>query len=54
MHELNNWEVKAPEVFEYVDEFLGDLWLDPESGEEMDYCPWLDKEQDKFISTIDM
>ncbi len=27
LHEINQWEAEAPEVLEYVDDFLGDLWL---------------------------
>lgn len=36
------WETQRPEVLNYTD-MLGDLWISPVTGEEMNRCPWLRK-----------
>lgn len=36
------WETERPEILNYTD-FLGDLWISPVTGEEMNRCPWLRK-----------
>ena len=37
------WEAERPEVLDYTDDILRDLWISPITGEEMNRCPWLRK-----------
>jgi Fe-S-cluster containining protein len=37
------WEAERPEVLDYTDDMLRDLWISPVTGEEMNRCPWLRK-----------
>lgn len=39
--ELDFWEVFRPEIHRFVRE--GNIWSDPESGEVLLVCPWLEK-----------
>jgi Fe-S-cluster containining protein len=37
------WLIRAPEVLDYAGGTGRDLWVNPETGKEMQRCPWLDK-----------
>ena len=37
------WLIRAPEVLDYVGDNGFELWVSPETGKEMQRCPWLDK-----------
>lgn len=40
--EIEWWEVFRPEIARYVHE--GNIWCDPETGEQLNRCPWLHAE----------
>lgn len=42
--EVEWWEVFRPEIARYVHE--GNIWCDPETGEQLSRCPWLQAEVD--------
>jgi len=48
------WLIRAPEVLDYVGGNSRDLWVNPETGKEMQRCPWLDKllGQEKYMCQI--
>ena len=48
------WLIRAPEVLDYVGGNRRDLWVSPETGKEMQRCPWLDKlpSQEKYECQI--
>jgi len=37
--EIENWKHHRPEVYKYVHQGL--IWFSPESGQQLDLCPWL-------------
>ena len=39
--DIELWERKAPWILAYVDTILGDLWINPVTGEEVHRCPWI-------------
>ena len=39
--EIDGWEEHRPEIFAYVRD--GQIWVDPESGQKLTYCPWLEQ-----------
>lgn len=43
IRDLLIWESEKPEILEYTDDMLRDLWISPVTGEEMNRCPWLRK-----------
>jgi len=48
------WLMRKPEVLEYVDDALRNLWTSPVTGRKMQRCPWLRKlpNQEKFTCRI--
>jgi len=50
--EIDWWETHSPDVFRYVSD--GQIWVSPDTGEQMATCPWLRKlpNQDKYICRI--
>jgi len=38
--EIESWEIFNPAIAEYV--VNGKIWMDPISGEQLTYCPWLE------------
>ncbi|MBL1261382.1 MAG: YkgJ family cysteine cluster protein [Thiotrichaceae bacterium] len=50
--QLDYWENHRPEIFRYSSK--GDIWIDPETGKEIELCPWLRKvpNQNKYICDI--
>lgn len=50
--EIDNWEENRPDIFEYVRD--GKIWADPATGQQMRYCPWLEKRpgQEKYSCSI--
>jgi Fe-S-cluster containining protein len=39
--EIELWEEFRPDIFRYVSE--GRIWIDPETGKQLELCPWLRK-----------
>ncbi len=60
--EIALWEIKGRyDILEWVDSIpigdehhIHDIWIDPETGDDVDRCPWLRKlpNQDKYICRI--
>ncbi len=46
------WERQRPELLNYVVD--GKIWVDPDTGVQLTYCPWLQKAagQDKYTCQI--
>jgi len=40
------WEALRPEIYRYVRD--GKIWIDPETGQQIELCPWLRKEPDQI------
>ena len=38
-NEIEYWEVFRPDIAEYVSN--GEIWFDPETGKNLELCPWL-------------
>jgi Fe-S-cluster containining protein len=38
--EIESWEIFRPAIAEYVAN--GKIWMDPDSGEQLTRCPWLE------------
>jgi len=43
--EIDAWEANRPDIFRYVSD--GEIWVDPKTGQQLRYCPWLKKLPDK-------
>jgi Fe-S-cluster containining protein len=39
--EIDAWEENRPDIFAYVSD--GKIWVDPATGQQLRYCPWLTK-----------
>lgn len=37
--EIENWKHNQPEIYRYVHN--GDIWMNPETGKQLQQCPWL-------------
>ncbi len=50
--EIELWEVFRPEIANFVRE--GKIWMDPDTGKQLELCPWLRKlpDQEKYICDI--
>lgn len=50
--EIEYWESHRPDIAAYVGG--GEIWLDPETGEQLLSCPWLEKApgQEKYTCQI--
>jgi len=42
--EIDWWELTQPHILRYVKN--GKIWVDPESGQPLKVCPWLEKSAD--------
>jgi Fe-S-cluster containining protein len=40
--DIEGWALFNPELFEYVRD--GNIWFDPKSNKQIEYCPWLKKQ----------
>ena len=50
--EIEYWDVFRPDISRYVSE--GNIWISPDTGEQLELCPWLTKlpDQNKYICDI--
>jgi Fe-S-cluster containining protein len=46
--EIEYWEVFRPDIARYVRD--GRIWFDPDSGEEITLCPFLNKKSENFYT----
>jgi len=51
-NEIEYWEIFRPDIYEYVSE--GKIWVNPNSGKQMERCPWLRQlpNQNKYTCDI--
>ncbi len=38
-NDIQMWDLFRPDIHDYVNN--GKIWMNPETGEQMDHCPWL-------------
>ncbi len=50
--EIEFWEVFRPKIFDYVRD--GNIWMDPQSGKQLQRCPWLRKVVNEEKYTCDI
>jgi len=50
--EIKLWEAFNPNIAEYIHN--GKIWMDPETGTQIEICPWLRKAPDASIYTCDI
>lgn len=50
--EIEMWDIFNPDIYQYVRD--GNIWMDPETGKELEICPWLRKAPDQNIYTCDI
>lgn len=50
--EIEYWEIHRPDIYRYTSD--GKIWMDPDTGKQLELCPWLEKlpDQNKFTCTI--
>lgn len=41
VEEIERWELVRPDIRQYVRD--GKIWMDPETGQQIELCPWLRK-----------
>jgi Fe-S-cluster containining protein len=41
--EVKHWDVFRPDIYAYVNE--GKIWMHPDTGEQLEICPWLENEK---------
>jgi uncharacterized protein len=51
-NEVEMWDIFKPDIYRYVND--GKIWMDPESGKQLELCPWLRKQPNKNIYTCDI
>lgn len=50
--EIKSWDLFRPDIYNYISN--GKIWMDPETGKQLELCPWLRKQPDKNIYTCDI
>ena len=50
--QIDYWENFRPEIHRYVVE--GNIWIDPDTGKQIELCPWLRKVPDQNKYTCDI
>ena len=50
--EIKSWDMFRPDIYNYVND--GKIWFDPETGKQLELCPWLRKlpNENKFTCDI--
>ena len=48
--EIKHWDIFKPEVYNFVND--GKIWMDPETGEQLEICPWLRKVNNLYTCDI--
>lgn len=50
--EIELWDIFKPDIYRYVDK--GNIWMDPETGKQLEICPWLRKTPNQNIYTCEI
>lgn len=50
--EIEFWDIFRPDIYSYVSD--GSIWIDPDTGKQIELCPWLRKlpDQKKYVCDI--
>jgi uncharacterized protein len=50
--EIDSWDTFRPDIYRYVKD--GKIWMHPDTGEQLELCPWLKKlpNQNKYTCDI--
>ena len=48
--EIKHWDIFKPEVYDFVNN--GKIWIDPQTGEQLEICPWLRKKNNLYTCDI--
>ena len=50
--EVDFWDAFRPEIAPYIN--AGEIWMDPESGQQLKRCPWLSQDpvNNKYLCSI--
>ncbi|VAX00702.1 hypothetical protein MNBD_GAMMA22-2843 [hydrothermal vent metagenome] len=46
-NEIEYWEIFRPDIAEFV--YKGEIWIDPNTRDKINRCPWLQKDLDQEI-----
>ena len=50
--EIKSWDMFRPDIFNFVTN--GNIWINPETGKQLELCPWLRKDPNKNIFSCDI
>ena len=50
--EIKSWDIFRPDIYTYISN--GNIWMDPETGSQLERCPWLRKDPNQNIFTCDI
>ncbi len=50
--DIELWEMFRPDIYRYVVD--GNIWMDPQSGTQLERCPWLRKSPNEPVYTCDI
>lgn len=50
--EIKSWDIFRPDIYNYISN--GKIWMDPETGSQLERCPWLRKDPKQNIFTCDI
>ena len=50
--EIEFWEIYRPDIYKYVKN--GEIWISPDTGKQIEICPWLRKVPDQSKYTCDI
>ena len=50
--QISYWSDHKPEIYKYVKN--GNIWFEPETGNQIEVCPWLRKQPNQNIYTCDI
>lgn len=50
--DIELWDVFKPDISRYVRD--GKIWMDPDTGKQLELCPWLRKAPDQNVFTCDI
>lgn len=50
--EIKSWDLYRPDIYNYVSD--GNIWMHPDTGEQLEHCPWLRQvtNQNKYTCEI--
>lgn len=50
--EIKSWDMFRPDIYAYVS--YGNIWMNPDTGKQLELCPWLRKEPNLNKYTCDI